>query len=82
MSATNLSNNGVSGTGTRNDAGASPGRCLIDAQRRSGRIAATARMKWNKAINITIVLYLSHPMDENDKPVVILIHGCSFIDFD
>ena len=71
MSAIDLSNNGVNGTGSRNDEGSSPGRCLMEEQRGPGRNPVTARMKWNKAINIAVMecYYLSNPMDENNKPV-------------
>ena len=43
----------------------------MDEQRGPGRNPVTARMKWNKAINIAVMecYYLSNPMDENDKPV-------------
>ena len=69
MSTIDLSNNGVNGSGSRNDEGSSHGRCLMAAW--PGRNPATARMKWNKAINIAVMecYYLSNPMDENDKPV-------------
>ena len=65
MSTINLSNNGVNGTGSRNDEGSSPGRCLIEEQRGPGRNPVTARMKWNKAINIAVMecYYLSNQMD-------------------
>ena len=68
MSTIDLSNNGVNGTGSRNDEDSSPGRCLMDGP---GRNPVTARMKWNKAINIAVMecYYLSNPMDENNKPV-------------
>ena len=71
MSTIDLSNNGVNGTGSRNDEGSSPGRCLMDEQGGPGRNPVTARMKWNKAINIAVMecYYLSNAMDENDKTV-------------
>ena len=70
MSTIDLSNNSVNGTGSRNDEGSSPGRCLMEEQRGPGRNPVTARMKWNMTINIAVMecYYFSNPMDENNKP--------------
>ena len=45
------SDNGVNGTGMSCE-GPSPGRCSPAQQRGPGRHHATARMKWNKEVNL------------------------------
>ena len=63
-------NNGMNGTGTSCE-GPSPGRCSPAQQRRPGRHLATARMKWNKEVNMVVMecFYRSKPFDEEGKPV-------------
>ena len=50
---------------------ATPFRCLVGEQRRSGRHHATAKLQWGKVINIAVMecYYLSKPVDENNKLV-------------
>ena len=71
MEYTSSRNNGVNGAGSNIAEGATPGRCPKGEQRGPGRNPVTARMKWNKAINIAVMecYYLSNPMDENNKAI-------------
>ena len=62
--------NGVNRTGTERE-GSSPGRCSPAQQRGPGRHPATARLKWNKEVNKTVMecFYRSRPFDEEGKPI-------------
>ena len=62
--------NGVREAGTHGE-GLSPGRCLMDEQRRPGRYQATAKTKWNKQMNIAVMecYYMSCPIDEDGKAI-------------
>ena len=70
MNSSKYTNNGVKGTGTLCE-GVSPGRCPPVQQRGPGRHHATAKIKWNKELNTTVMecYYLSNPVDENDRPI-------------
>ena len=64
--------NGVNGSGTwETGEAASPGRCPTGRQGGPGRHPATARMKWNRDMNIAVMecYYLSKPVDESGRPV-------------
>ena len=66
-------NNDVNGTGTLRE-GVSSGRCPVDEQRRPDCHHTTARMSWNREVNIAVMewYFLSKPMDEEGKP----LRGC------
>ena len=70
MSYSNYEDNGVNETGSLSE-GLSPGRCPTVRQGGSGRHQATAKMKWNKELNVAVMecYFLSKPTDENGKPV-------------
>ena len=59
------------GTGEIGEA-ASPGKCPTVGQDGPGRHPATARMKWSRDMNITVMecYYLSKPVDESGRPVI------------
>ena len=59
------------GTGETGEA-ASPGKCPTVGQDGPGRHPATARMKWSRDMNITVMecYYLSKPVDESGRPVI------------
>ena len=73
MSETGLDivrNNGVNGTGTLRQ-GSSPGRYPVGEQRWPGRHEKTARTRWFKEMNVTVMAcyFLSRPFDEKGKPI-------------
>ena len=70
MSYSNYEDNGVNETGTSNE-GLSPGRCPTVRQGGPGRYQASAKMKWNKELNVAVMecYFLSRPTDENGKPI-------------
>ena len=65
MSNQNFENNGVNGTRPLGE-GPSPGRCFLVQQREPGHHQVTARMKWNKEVNMVVMecFYRSKPFDE------------------
>ena len=70
MSYSNSEDKGVNETGALSE-GLSPGRCSSVRQGVSGRYQASAKMKWNKGLNVTVMecYFLSKPIDENGRPV-------------
>ena len=60
----------MNGTGTLCE-GVSSGRCPVDEQRRPDRHHVTARLSWNREVNIAVMecYFLSKQMDEEGKPI-------------
>ena len=54
MSIQSIANNGVNGTGSASES-SSHGRCSSAQQRGPGCQPATAKMKWNKAVNKVVM---------------------------
>ena len=69
--------NGVNETGTTSE-GLSPGRCPTVRQGGPGRYQASAKMKWNKELNVAVMecYFLSKPTHENEKPIRGYRRGC------
>ena len=63
-----IANNGLNGTGFRNDEGTSPS---MDGQHGPSGNHLIATMKWNKVINDATMgcYYLSNPVDADGIPV-------------
>ena len=70
MSYSNYEDNGMNETGASSE-GLSPGRCPTVWQGGPGRYQVSAKMKWNKELNVAVMecYFLSKPIDENGRPV-------------
>ena len=70
MSNQNFENNDLNGTRPLGE-GSSPGRCFLEQQQEPAHHQVTARMKWNKEVNKSVMecFYRSKPFDEEGKPV-------------
>ena len=77
MSNSNYEVNSVNETGTISES-LSPGRCPTVLQGGPVRYQASAKMKWNKELNVAVMecYFLSKPTDENGRPVQGYRKGC------